>query len=349
MARKAKKNNQVQVDELFFSKTRDFLNVYLPKQAGKSICTIKSYTDTLRVFRNWVNDRSGMSEETFKFDECDPECILAFMDSLKKDGCSPNTRNQRLAALKSYLSFAADKDITILPISLAARTVKGVRAHTPVRDMLTEEEMAAIISQPAGTPRGLRDRTLFAVMYDSACRLDEILSLTMDNVSANGSDPCIQVLGKGDKERIVSINPITGQLIQKYDKFYRGFGKAGTDLLFYTVSKGMPGKMSERNVELMLKKYADKARKICPGIPESVYPHMLRRTRATHLYQDGLALPLISKILGHEHLETTKIYAVPSTDMMRGAMDAAIAEAVKGEEPLWIIDEDESARKRGSK
>ena len=70
--------------------------------------------------------------------------------------------------------------------------------------------------------------------------------------------------------------------------------------------------MSVGNVERIIKKYAPKIRPEHPNLPEHCYPHMVRRTRATNLYQDGTELELISRILGHSSTETTRIYAVPS-------------------------------------
>ena len=65
------------------------------------------------------------------------------------------------------------------------------------------------------------------------------------------------------------------------------------------------------------------------------------------MYQDGVALPLISRILGHASLETTTIYAKPSLGMMRNAMESAAPSQVKDERPLWVGSEDEMARKCG--
>ena len=70
-------------------------------------------------------------------------------------------------------------------------------------------------------------------------------------------------------------------------------------------------------------------------MPATVHPHMFRRTRATNLYQDGVALELVSAILGHTHLETTKIYAKPSNQQMRHAMES-VQTPISDEEPLWI-------------
>ena len=71
---------------------------------------------------------------------------------------------------------------------------------------------------------------------------------------------------------------------------------------------GKMNHMSQRNVGRIVKKYGDRVRKEYPSLPDTTYPHMLRRSRATGLYRDGVPLELISAILGHASSETTKIY-----------------------------------------
>lgn len=75
-------------------------------------------------------------------------------------------------------------------------------------------------------------------------------------------------------------------------------------------------------MERFIEQYAGKAREFCHDILLRVYPHMLRRTRATNLYQNGVELALVSRILGHALIDTTRIYARPSLAMMRKAMDS---------------------------
>ncbi|MDE7249680.1 MAG: tyrosine-type recombinase/integrase [Lachnospiraceae bacterium] len=76
-----------------------------------------------------------------------------------------------------------------------------------------------------------------------------------------------------------------------------------------------------------------------PDIPEHVYPHMFRRTRATGLYRDGVDLAIVSRFLGHAQLETTRIYATPSVEMMRAAI-AKMPSGSPNEEALWDTDAD---------
>ena len=129
--------------------------------------------------------------------------------------------------------------------------------------------------------------------------------------------------------------------IKSYLKVYHPEQKPD-DPLIYTVIKGKKDCMSVGNVERIIKKYADKIRPEHPNLPKHCYPHLVRRTRATNLYQDGTELELVSRILGHSSTETTRIYAVPSVDMMRKAMETGNLSTE--EKPIWPEDENEIAR-----
>ncbi|WP_211289621.1 Tyrosine recombinase XerC [Sporomusa silvacetica DSM 10669] len=97
-------------------------------------------------------------------------------------------------------------------------------------------------------------------------------------------------------------------------------------------------------MERFIQQYADKARECCPDLPLRVYPHMLRRTRATNLYQNGVELALVSRILGYAFLDTTRVYAKPSLAMMREAMDSVEAPQTRDEIPLWVGSEEKMAK-----
>jgi len=263
---------------------------------------------------------------------------------LGDQGGKPGTRNQRLAALKSYLWFAADKDVTLQSIALEVSRVPQCKNPATEKHVLSGDALNAIFSQTSSTRMGLRDRTFMILLYDSAVRLAEILNLRVKDICLNEGNPYIRVMGKGSKERVVAINIKTLQHVKQYLDIYRSMDNPDTNLLFYTIIKGRGGKMSEGNVERFIQQYADKARKSCPDIPLHVYPHMLRRTRATNLYQNGVELALISRILGHAFLDTTRIYAKPSLAMMREAMDSVEPRWVRDEKPLWVGSEEEMSK-----
>ena len=109
-----------------------------------------------------------------------------------------------------------------------------------------------------------------------------------------------------------------------------------------TVIKGNLSAMSTGNVERILNKYAEKIRPDHPGLPQKLYPHMLRRTRACGLYQNGVELELVSRILGHTFTQTTRIYASPSIEMLKKAMENNSVDVSETAE--WLDDEEELAR-----
>ena len=86
---------------------------------------------------------------------------------------------------------------------------------------------------------------------------------------------------------LIRMKSINAWILRKYDSF-----------LFYTVIKGARHRISPGNIERIINKYADSIRGEFPNLPDKVYPHMFRRTRATNLYQSGVALELVSRILG---------------------------------------------------
>ena len=320
--------------KLFFSLAFEFLEVFLPKQAGRSKHTIKSYRDALSLFRRYLFEVLDVPIEKFAFQQCTRECVLGFLDFLSANGNAPTTRNQRLAAIKSYAKYCAERDVSLQSIALQINRIPQKKAPEPERFVLAGEAIYAILTQPPETRMGLRDRTLLVLMYDSAARLDEILSLTVGNLSLEGDNPHIRIIGKGSKERVISITDLSVQHLNVYLNNYSK-DDPQTEFLFYTVIKGKAAKMSESNAERILRQYAAKAKETYPKIPDRVYPHMLRRARATHLYQDGVDISLVSRILGHANLETTQIYAIPSLNMIRKAMESVTPPNTKDETPEW--------------
>ena len=334
-------------EPLFFSMTYEFLEIYLSRQCGRSHHTVKSYRDALSLFRRYVLQKLGISIGAFTFSQCSRTVVLGFMDYLDALGSAASTRNHRLAALKSYVSFAADKDVTLQSKSLEICRIPRCKQQVIERELIPEDAMAAILRQPPNTKMGLRDRTIMILLYDSGARLGELLGLTISDVVTEASNPYIRIHGKGGKQRVVPISVKTAAHLAQYIYIYHTVRPPGTDFLFFTVIKNVANVMSEGNVERFLNKYASEARVKCCSIPTRLHPHMFRRTRATQLYQNGVALPLVSRILGHASMQTTQLYATPSMDMLRHAMERVETTAQRAEKPAWMEDETIMAKLSG--
>jgi site-specific recombinase XerD len=145
---------------------------------------------------------------------------------------------------------------------------------------------------------------------------------------------------------MIGISTETAKHLKNYIELYHTKPQKDS-FLFFTTIKGVTNMMSVGNVERFIRQYADDVRDLGFDIPDSVYPHMLRRTRATNLYQDGVDLELVSKVLGHSKTETTKIYAKPSLEQMRTALESVETPYQSNEVPLWEGNEDEMARAFG--
>ena len=326
---------------LFFSKTSQYLNVYLPRQAGKSVRTIKTYADALTVFRRYLYEERRISIRSFKFEDCSRDLLLEYLEYLKKDH-KASSCNNRMAAIRSYLWYVADGDISMQSIALMASKVPRIREPKITRETIRENDFSALLSAPPNTKIGIRDRTIMILLYDSAVRVSELLSLNTSSINFSSSPVYIRIHGKGDKERIITITDKTAGHLRVYMKTFHPC--CDKDMpLFYTNIKGITGRMSPGNVARIISKYAALIRADHPDLPERIYPHMFRRTRACNLYQDGVELELVSRILGHSSTQTTRIYAAPSIEMMREAMEHN-EDSVPDENPLWLGDEAELAR-----
>lgn len=109
-----------------------------------------------------------------------------------------------------------------------------------------------------------------------------------------------------------------------------------------TVIHGRQQKMSPDTVAAFFAKYGSMAKAVCQEVPEHIHPHMMRHTRAMHLYQSGMPMVLLSQYLGHAQVETTMIYAYADTEMKRAAIQKA--DAVRGTKPvpdeIWADNEE---------
>ena len=260
---------------LFFSMTLEFFETYMPKQLGRSPETIKSNRDSLTVFRRYLHLKCNLSMGKFRFEDCTPKLIQDFIIYLKESGNCPSTCNQRLSSIKTYLWFAADRDIALQSTALSISKIPQCKVPKKEKETLSEEALKCILQQPGNTKIGMRDRVMMILLYDSAIRLDELLSLTIQNLMIESNEPYLRIDGKGNKERIVAITRKTTEHLKQYlHVFHPNTEKF--NFVFYTKIRGKTGKMSEGNVERFINHYSQQAKEVCPQIPQKVHPHMIR-------------------------------------------------------------------------
>ena len=334
-------------EKLFFSKTYDFLETFLPKQACRSRHTVKQYKAGLSRFYDYVSDVRMISPLSFAFAHCTYQLLLEYKQYMADTlGHGASTINCRIAAIRSYLEYVSDGDASIIPIYLIAERIPSASVPKVQRPVIDAADLAAFLNSPAHTYKGNRDRFILILLYDTAIRAEELVSIRLGDVMMGNAAPSIAIHGKGRKERCIVPSEKTSEHLKAYIATYHTGPFDPERPLIYTVIHGETHPMSVRNVERILHKYGKITKATNPNLPDSVYPHMMRRTRACGLYQDGVPMEQVAALLGHSDIETTRThYAKPSKEQMQESMRKGIQQEPAKKE--WVGNIDEIKRKFG--
>ena len=324
-------------DYSYWQLVRLFLTIYLPKHRCFSKNTIGTYSDSLDLFSRFMREAKGVRLMDISFNMVTHECVHAFLDWLRDERkCCTSTCNLRLAALKSFLYYAAVENLALVAVYLAIKQVPAGKEPKRKVRYLTKPALKALIAQPDNqTPKGMRNRFIMIMLYDTGARIQELLDIKVKDLNLEIETPCVYLHGKGNKVRCIPLmNKTIAHLKEYLKQFHPPATRDGNQYLFYTTIKGNTDRMSGDSVAWMLKKYGKAARLECPEVPERIHPHQIRHSRAQHLYQDGMPLSYIAEFLGHASINTTTVYASADTSMMRAAIEKA-SNSENTEQPIW--------------
>jgi len=329
----------------FFKTIQKFLLEYLPKQKCLSENTTRSYRQVLNLFISYLRDERQFKLQQIDFEMINQAIIQDFLGHLEeRRSCSASSRNQRLMALRSFFKYAGMTDCIQAAQFLSISSIPIKKSPGKIVEFLSEAAMSALLHQPNVKKRpGLRNQFFMVLMYDTAARCGELLNLKVRDLRIDDQYPIVYLTGKGNKPRTV---PLMKKTVEHCNRYLREFHNHREQYLdeyvFYTVLHGERKPMSADTAATFMKTYGENAKNMCPDMPSRVHPHILRHTRAMHLYRNGMPLALLSEYLGHADPETTKVYAYSDAEMKRAAMEKADSKRATQHEsvPVWEGDED---------
>lgn len=264
--------------------------VIAKKVEGMSDGTIKLYYRSISHFLFYANK---------PVEDITTGDILAFLHSYQatrkvKDITLDNTRIH-ISAFYNWLvnSDYIDKN--------PCKKIKPIKHEKNTRHPLTAIQMEKL----RNSCTNLRDKAIIEFLYATACRVGELVIIKKSDVDFDRKE--VHLFGKGKKHRLSYLNARAVVALQAY----LTSREDDSDYLFVGLKRPHE-QLSTRSVELLLKKYGQKA-----GIDAKCTPHVIRHTTATDAINKGMPVEQLQKLLGHEQIETSLHYAKVSSDIVK--------------------------------
>jgi len=278
------------------------------ERVGKSPNTVKAYINDLRAFMRWFHQTTGRE---FEPRAIDPRDITEYRGFLISRGRRPATVNRRLSALNRFFQWAKREiHIDHSPFEILERIhVKEQKDVAP--NWLTRKDQLALI-RSARQNGSRRDLAIIQIFLGTGLRISELTNLKISDSETNERSGWLRVReGKGGKARDIPLDRKTRHAITSYLKTRE---EDGSERLFL----GQRGPINQSGIYYLVTKYAYQARL------EDVTPHTLRHSFAKNLVDADVSLDQVATLLGHESVNTVRIYTRPcQEDLVRAVRRAS--------------------------
>lgn len=313
-----------QTSPTFATLVQEFFTDYMVQQRALSPGTVASYRDTFVLLLRYAQ-RQGKNPYSVELTDISAKFLTSFLDHLEQERHnSVRSRNIRLAAVRSFLKFAARRDPAHLRVIEQALAVPMKRFDRKMVSFVPRKQMLAVIDAPNDTWIGQRDRLMLTLMFNTGARVSEIIGVRVADVVL-GPTSSIRLHGKGRKQRSLPLWKTTAKAVRDWLHLN---SQLQPDSPLLPRRDGEP--MTRGNVAQRLKLYVQIASQKYPDLASmSVSPHMVRHATAMSLLQSGADPCEIALWLGHESPATTHMYVEADLAMKERTLARLKAPEVK--------------------
>lgn len=276
---------------------------YLKYQKRYSPHTLRSYSDDLMQLNDYLVSEFG----EMQLNELTPSIIRTWLAHMKDHDIASRSINRKISSLKSFFKYHL-KNGTVSSTPMTQVASPKTAKRMPV---FVKQEETAVLFEHVEFPdswEGRTDRLIIELLYNTGLRSAELVSLKESQVDA--SRRILKVLGKGNKERIIPLNPEFIKNIQQYIVEKKQIEGAETNDRLLVTASGKPlyAGYVYRSVKHSLNQVTTVQKKS---------PHVLRHTFATHLLNNGADLNSVKELLGHASLAATQVYTHHTIEKLR--------------------------------
>jgi integrase/recombinase XerC len=294
-------------------------------QKNLSRFTLRNYTTDLHHFFDFLDEREAHVGGVDKL------LVRDYLSGLMSAGTASGSMTRKTSTVRSFYRYLRTSGVLKIDPMLG---VRGPRRERRLPTFLTREQVETLIAAADGEkPNELRDRAILELLYAAGLRVSEVVGIDAKDVDLD--ERTALVFGKGSRERMVMMGAPAARSVERYLRDGRPLLAVGVETALFLNRDG--GRISQRAVQLMVRKYALKA-----GIQRSVHPHLLRHTFATHLLDGGAEIRVVQTLLGHSNVNTTQIYTHVTDSAKRRAIEGALDGIARIEE------ERRKSRRRGA-
>jgi integrase/recombinase XerC len=242
--------------------------------------------------------------------------VRGLIARLHRQGLGSRSLQRLLSAIRSYYRWLMKEG---LAEHNPAKAVKAPKAQKKLPATLDTDAVTQLLNIQDDSPLAIRDKAIMELFYSSGLRLSELAGLRWDQIDA--ASGLVTVTGKGNKTRVIPVGSVAAGALEKWRKARANFAGFEEPHIFVS-NRGTP--ISTRANQSRIRYWARRQ-----GLPQQVYPHLLRHSFASHMLESSGDLRAVQELLGHADISTTQVYTHLNFQHLASVYDKAHPRAKK--------------------